>query len=141
MKTNLFLSITTVLSIFFYAECAAQTEISDSTIFIPTDTVSTDTAGYKVNDLSKLKKVDLTKIYLEQLTKIVYMLGKTSIKEGDVPNNKYTDNHWKVINKAGDKHNVVIMKMYTNIIPYSDRDDIIDSILFFQEIISKMSSI
>jgi hypothetical protein len=138
MKTKTLLSICTVFCTLFYAESIAQTTDTTVSTVAVIDSVKPATTA---NDLLKLKKVDLTKIYLDQLTKMVYMLGKTSIKEGDVPVNKYTDSHWNSINKASDKHNAVILKMYTDIIPYSDREDIIQSIIFFEEIISRMSGI
>jgi len=138
MKTKALLSICTVFCTLFSVESIAQT--IDTTVSAPA-VIDSVKPGHNANDLSKLKKVDLTKIYLDQLTKMVYTLGKTSIKEGDVPGNKYTDNHWNAINKSSDKYNAVILKMYTDIIPYSDREDIIESILFFQEIISRMDAI
>lgn len=107
------------------------------------DTVLVDSTAkhFTKENLSILKKVELTKIYLNQLTHMVEMLGKTSVKEGDVPNNKYTSNHWVALDKASKKHNDVILEKFTNIIPYSDSDNIIESILFFQDIIAQMNSI
>lgn len=107
------------------------------------DTVAVDSTAkqFTKENLSVLKKVELTKIYLDQLTHMIDMLGKTSVKEGDVPKNKYTDNHWVTLDKASKKHNDTILEKYMNIIPYSDTDNIIESILFFQDIIAQMNSI
>lgn len=130
MKTIKLLALCTML-------CTMANAQTDS-VAAPVDTV---TKQFTKENLSILKKVELTKIYLDQLTHMIDMLGKTSVKEGDVPKNKYTDNHWITLDKASKKHNDTILEKYMNIIPYSDTDNIIESILFFQDIIAQMNSI
>lgn len=128
------LLITTALVLFSYFGYSQ----TDTVVTVTKDSV---VRVHSLESLTPLKKVDLTTIYLNQVAALTELLGKTALKDGDVPSNKYVNNQWKTIDKSVIKHNLTIIERYKSIIPYADRDEIINSILFLQEMILQMNSI
>jgi hypothetical protein len=116
--------------------------------FSQTDSVVVDTTAkdtvvriHSLESLTPLTKVALTTIYLNQVANLSDLLGKTALREGDVPTNRYINSHWKSIDNAVLKHNKVTLEKYKSIIPYADKDEIINSILFLQEMTLQMQTI
>lgn len=128
------LLITTALVLFSYVGYSQ----TDTVVTVTKDSV---VRVHSLESLTPLKKVDLTTIYLNQVAALTELLGKTALKDGDVPSNKYVNSQWKTIDKSVIKHNLTIIERYKSIIPYADRDEIINSILFLQEMILQMNSI
>lgn len=128
------LLITTALVLFSYFGYSQ----TDTVVTVTKDSV---VRVHSLESLTPLKKVDLTTIYLNQVAALTELLGKTALKDGDVPSNKYVNHQWKTIDKSVIKHNLTIIERYKSIIPYADRDEIINSILFLQEMILQMNSI
>jgi hypothetical protein len=116
--------------------------------FSQTDSVVVDTTAkdtvvriHSLESLTPLTKVALTTIYLNQVANLSDLLGKTALREGDVPTNRYINGQWKSIDNAVLKHNKVTLEKYKSIIPYADKDEIINSILFLQEMTLQMQTI
>jgi hypothetical protein len=99
------------------------------------------TKQYQVEHLKTLDKQNLTGIYLSQVTNLLKFMPKTALNNNDVPSNKFTEKHWDTINKSVDKTNKVYMEMYKDIIPYADKENLIDAIMWLQEVTLQMESI
>jgi hypothetical protein len=95
----------------------------------------------KVENLQAMSKKDLTEIYLLQVTHLLSLIPKCALNVDDAPSNKFTDHHWKNINKSLVRNNDTVLLMYKDIIPYADKENIIDAIMWLQEITLQMETI
>ena len=111
-----------VLLMVFAASCAyAQT---------PADTNVVQ--NYTKEELSKMTKTQLTSIYLGEITEMLAYAPEAALHLGDVPDNKYIRGKFEKINKSTGNHAVVLKESYKDIIPYADKAQIIDAILYLQ---------
>lgn len=94
----------------------------------------------KLEDLTSKNKLELTEIYLERVVFLVDKIAITAVNESDIPCNSYVIKQFKDINKSSQNNIKVILDKYKSIIPYADKDQLIDSIMFLQEIKLQMIS-
>ena len=116
--------------------------------FAQGDTTTTSTrTKYSAGELLSKGKLDLTKIYLQQVQTLNNVLPyaafpihgqATSIKAIDIPVSKYTDNKRERVSNRSDKYNGTMNKELYEIIPYTDKADLIKGILFVQEMIDRL---
>jgi hypothetical protein len=109
-----------VLSMFVASSAFAQT---------PTDTT---VVNYTKEELSKMTKNQLTSIYLGEITELLAYAPEAALHIGDVPDNKYIRGKFEKINKSTNNHAVVLKQSYKDIIPYADKTQIIEGILYLQ---------
>ncbi len=110
-----------VLLMVFAASCAyAQT---------PTDTT---VVNYTKEELSKMTKNQLTSIYMGEITELLAYAPEAALHIGDVPDNKYIRGKFEKSNKSTNNHAVVLKQSYKDIIPYADKTQIIEAILYLQ---------
>lgn len=109
-----------VLMMFVASSAFAQT---------PTDTT---VVNYTKEELSKMTKNQLTSIYLGEITEMLVYAPEAALHIGDVPDNKYIRGKFEKINKSTNNHAVVLKSSYKDIIPYADKSQIIESILYLQ---------
>lgn len=103
---------------------------------------------YTLGDLEKMDKLQLTKIYLKKLNKIVrispYMsfgyIEPKDTKTLRIPTHSINEKNMANYKKKEKEFNKVVEDNLYNIIPYSDKKDIMDSIMFMQEVIDKIES-
>lgn len=117
----------TIAGMFLTLNIFAQT---DSTS-VKTDTVVTvvDAVNYDT-----LNKVQLSEIYLSELSRILNTLPNTAFVnvEENVPNTKYISKKFqKTKSKCRDYTNSLLIE-YRELLPYSDKNDLINSIIFFK---------
>lgn len=96
---------------------------------------------YSQEKLALRSKLDLTEIYLNQVTHVLSIMPKTALNVDDAPKNKMTESHWKAVNKSTKSYSDTILERYKDIIPYADKENIIDAILWLQEITLQMETI
>jgi len=95
----------------------------------------------KVEDLVTKNKIELTQIYINKVVVLLEKLPFTALNESDIPTNKYLLGEFKDIEKSSQKNVAVVIEKYKSIIPYADKDQLIDAIMFLQEVILQMNSI
>ncbi len=102
---------------------------------------------YSQDSLSKMNKLDLTKIYLDQVQSLNNILpyatfnikGQASgVKQIDIPKSKYTNNKRTKVSEKAQNYNQTVNENLNEIIPYSDKNEIIKGILFVQEMINRL---
>jgi hypothetical protein len=119
-------------------------------------TVNATERAYKKVDLKQMNKTTLTEIYLNQVTQLCMNLpytpftlfGKdssnfetTSINvKMDIPQSDYFQNKRTVTDSQSVAYGDVIKKEFYEIIPYSDKSDIISSILYLQKVNQSIKS-
>ena len=95
----------------------------------------------KLEDLTTKNKRELTEIYLNEVVNLICALPATSLNPNDIPSSSYLAKQFRAITKSSEKNADVIIKRYKSIIPYSNREDLIDSIMFLNEMKLQMNSI
>lgn len=102
---------------------------------------------YTKDSLNTLNKLDLTKIYLQQVQTLNNILpyasfnikGQASgVKQIDIPKSKYTSSKREKVSDKGKNYNETMNENLNEIIPYSDKNEIIKGILFVQEMINRL---
>ena len=119
----------TILTAAFFIACLAAQAQTDTTKL------------YEMEKLQLMGKQELTGIYLNQVTHLLKFMPRTALNSNDVPTNKFTGKHWESIDKSITKTNAVYMEMYKDLIPYADKENLIDGILWLQEVTLQMESI
>jgi hypothetical protein len=109
-----------VLVMFVASSAFAQT---------PTDTT---VVNYTKEELSKMTKNQLTSIYMGEITELLAYAPEAALHIGDVPDNKYIRGKFEKSNKSTNNHAVVLKQSYKDIIPYADKTQIIEAILYLQ---------
>lgn len=104
---------------------------------------------YSQDSLFKMNKLDLTKIYLEQVQLLNNILPYASfnikgqangVKQIDIPKSKYTSNKRTKVSEVAKDYNETVNENLNEIIPYSDKNEIIKGIMFVQEMISRLDN-
>jgi len=109
-----------VLVMFVASSAFAQT---------PTDTT---VVNYTKEELSKMTKTQLTSIYLGEITEMLAYAAESPLQPGDMPDNEHLAKELKKINKSVLSNAVVLKQNYKDIIPYADKQQIIEGILYLQ---------
>ncbi len=112
------------------------------------DMKNASNVNYVLGDLEVLDKIDLTKIYVAKLNKLSSItpyipFGELQPKnpaELRIPatsiNEKAMDSYSKTIQAYNQDSDAAL----SNLIPYADKKDIMDAIMFMQEMIAKIES-
>lgn len=103
---------------------------------------------YVLGDLEKMDKLQLTKVYLSKLNKLIrispYMsfgfIEPKDTKTLRIPSHAINEKNMANYKKKEKEFNKVVEDNLYNIIPYSDKKDIMDAIMFMQETIQKIES-
>ena len=109
-----------VLVMFVASSAFAQT---------PTDTT---VVNYTKEELSKMTKNELTSIYLGEIMELLAYAPESPLQPGDMPDNEHLAKELKKINKSVISNAVVLKQNYKDIIPYADKQQIIEGILYLQ---------
>jgi hypothetical protein len=112
-----------VVLMMFAASSAFAQSPADSTV-----------VNYTREELTKMTKNQLTSIYLGEITEMLAYAPEAALHLGDVPDNKYIRGKFEKINKSTGNHAVVLKQSYKDIIPYADKAQIIDAILYLQNV-------
>ena len=104
---------------------------------------------YTVGDLDKLGKLELTKIYVGQVQKLNLLIpyvpfnqkGETvSLSGMGIPSTKDNNGYIKALDASGSSHNETLDETMNNILPYADKEDIVRTILFIQDVIERIEN-
>jgi hypothetical protein len=104
---------------------------------------------HTIGELDKLGKLELTKIYVEQVNKLSMLLpfipfnqkgDAVSLAGMGVPPSKDNNDYIKILDASSGDHAERTDQTLNNIIPYADKEDIIKSILFLQSVIERIES-
>jgi len=109
-----------VLMMFAASSAFAQT---------PADTT---VQNYTKEELSKMNKNELTSIYLSEIMELLAYGPESPLQPGDMPDNEHLAKELKKINKSVISNAVVLKQNYKDIIPYADKQQIIEGILYLQ---------
>lgn len=113
-----------------FIEVNAQTK-ADSVSFIP----------YTKENLTKMGKLSLTDLYIDQIEKVIRLAPNAVFTTSDdIPDNRYTRRRWRRINSAMYLNTKVISNNYKDIIPFADKNAIIDNIIYMQSILFYLSN-
>ena len=112
-----------VLLMLSVASCASYAQT-------PTDTNMVQ--NYTKEELSKMTKTQLTSIYLGEITEMLAYAAESPLQPGDMPDNEHLAKELKKINKSVLSNAVVLKQNYKDIIPYADKQQIIEGILYLQ---------
>ena len=108
-------------------------------LFISADLYAQDTLT--VEYLSTKNKLELTDIYINTTVDLIGELPGTAVNQNDIPSNRYLSKQFKSIKRSAKNNTDVIKKHYQSIIPYADKNQLIDAIMFLQEVKLQMHSI
>lgn len=104
---------------------------------------------YKSDSLMNLNKLELTNIYLQQVQVLNNILpyasfnikGQASgVNQIDIPKSKYTNTKRDKVSDKALNYNKSMNENLYEIIPYSDKTEIVKGIIFIQEMINKLDS-
>ena len=79
--------------------------------------------------LATMTKVQLSQVYLQEVQRVTAKMGTVCFTDmaGSVPDTQYTRVRYKSVNKSITKHNEKLMKQYIDIIPYADKQEILNT--------------
>lgn len=86
--------------------------------------------------LGRMTKVQLADVYLKEVQRVVQSMTYVTFDSipADVPSTKYTKVKFDKVKKKMDAYNETILKELMEIIPYSDKKDILESILYLKQL-------
>ena len=100
------------------------------------------TSTYTREQLESTGKLSLTTIYLNQVSDLVEMLPNvvfTSYNlKNDVPSNRYVNSRRAKVIKGTAQYNEEFIKSYKDIVPYADKKDLTNGILYLQSVLNKL---
>lgn len=93
---------------------------------------------YTETSLSRLSKMKLTELYLDELNRLAFVAPYAPFSYGvvdssgviDMPVSKYTNHKKAAIQKMSDAYGTAMRKRLYELVPYADKRDIVRSILF-----------
>ena len=97
--------------------------------------------NYTEAELSRLSKMKLTNIYLDKLNELAFKAPYATFSFGsmqdssavlDMPTSKYTGRKRDAIQEMSDEYGKVMRERLYELVPYSDKKDIIRGIIFLQ---------
>lgn len=107
-------------------------------LFIGTYATAQKDSTYSIEQLNKCGKLTLTKMYLEQVNVITTLLPNAAFAgtdlQADVPKNKYVTHRIDKVSNITRAYNEIVTDRYKDIIPYADKHELIDAILYLQSI-------
>lgn len=83
---------------------------------------------------STMTKVDLAKVYLTEVQRVTKKLNVCAFDSVDanVPKNKYTIDKFKSVNQKVEEYNKELMIQFIDLIPYADKKDIVNAIIYLK---------
>ena len=97
--------------------------------------------NYGEVELSRLSKMKLTNIYLDKLNELAFKAPYSTFSFGsvqdssatlDMPTSKYTTRKRDAIQEMSEEYGKVMRERLYELVPYSDKKDIIRGIMFLQ---------
>ena len=97
--------------------------------------------NYGEVELSRLSKMKLTNIYLDKLNELAFKAPYSTFSFGsvqdssatlDLPTSKYTTRKRDAIQEMSEEYGKIMRERLYELVPYSDKKDIIRGILFLQ---------
>lgn len=107
------------------------------------------TNHFTIGVLDQMGKLELTRIYVTQCSKISMLLpyipfnqkgDAVSLSGMGIPDTKDNNGHIKTLDSSGGQHNETMDETLNIIIPYADKEDIIRAILFLQGVVERIEA-
>lgn len=100
-------------------------------LFVATKTA---VAQSSAAELSLMKKVDLADVYLKEVQRVSKKLALIAFDTvpANVPTTKYTSTKFKKVSSKIDSYNKILLTEFMEIIPYADKKDIVDKIIYLR---------
>lgn len=91
-------------------------------------------AQSSASELSLMKKVELADVYLKEVQRVSKKLALIAFDTvpSNVPATKYTNNKFKKVSSRMDAYNKTLIEQFMEIIPYADKKDIVDKIIYLR---------
>lgn len=149
MKTLTNLVLMMAMTVFFMNPAAAQKEKEKKDTKAPMTYVSPNAKLSKIytkEELEKLGKIELTKIYMERISVVTELVpyialhtkpGATLAEMG-IPETSENKEHLEKEVKNKDEYLNSVKTTLDDIVPYADKANIIWSIMFLQEMIGRI---
>ena len=86
--------------------------------------------------LYQMNKVQLATMYLEESNRVVKKMPLSAFDStmADVPKSKYLNKKFARVAKKVESYNQTVLKDLAEIIPYADKKDLIDAILYLRKL-------
>lgn len=86
--------------------------------------------------LYQMNKVQLTQIYLAEVNRVVKNIPVVTFDSGmvDVPKSKYLSKKFKDVDAKVKAYQKALLIDYTEIIPYADKVELINAIIYLKEL-------
>lgn len=84
--------------------------------------------------LSLMNKTQLSKLYLQEVQRVTMSLNLIAFDStnADIPKTPYISKKFKRVKSKVDSYNKLLMTEYFDVIPYADKKNIIDAILYLK---------
>ena len=84
--------------------------------------------------LSLMNKTQLSKLYLQEVQRVTMSLNLIAFDStnADIPKTPYVSKKFKRVKSKVDSYNKMLMTEYYDVIPYADKKNIIDAILYLK---------
>jgi hypothetical protein len=97
---------------------------------------------YTKEQLTATGKLSLTTIYLSQCNQLVTLLPQVVFNDynfkNDIPSNKFVIKRRENVTDATTNFNTYYSENYHDIVPYADKKELVEGILYLQSIIGKL---
>lgn len=86
-------------------------------------------------ELGNMTKVQLAKVYIEEVQRATKQMALFAFDtvSNNVPTTKYTSAKFKKVDDKVQKYNQTLLEQFLEIIPYADKAEIIDAILYLKQ--------
>jgi hypothetical protein len=86
--------------------------------------------------LGNMNKVVFAKLYITEVQRVTRELSVVCFDSVDanVPATKYTNKKFRLVAKKVASYNQTLMEQFVEIIPYSDRKELLEAILYLREL-------
>ena len=113
------------------------------TLMLLTSIAKAQDSLYTKEQLMATGKLSLTTIYLNQCNQLVTLLPRAIFNDynfkNDIPKNKFVTKRRENVSDATQNFNAYYAENYRDIVPYADKKELVDGIIYLQSIIQKLS--
>lgn len=107
--------------------------IANTSLQAQTDTTTTQTTID--TSLCSKSKIELSQLYIKEVQRVngkLYVLPLLEVKD-NVPTSKYTNKKFVAVQKKCDSFNNVLSTHFYEMLPYADKQQLINAILYLQK--------
>jgi len=89
-----------------------------------------------IDTLMLMNKVQLTQLYLFEVNRVIKKMPVAAFQQGmdDIPTSKYLTKKFSAVQNRVEKYNETLLLEYQEVIPYADKKNIVDAILYLRKL-------